>query len=264
MNETHETNRRYWDTTSEEWRRLRDEDGLLSKLLTEPELAFDGGLLSEIRDSVADLHGKNVCVVGSDDNYAAFALAGLGARVLSVDISQAQLDIAAARAAELCLDIEFVRADAAELEGVDDESSDLVVSTNGFFVWIADLTSVFCAVHRILRLDGHYVFYDIHPFSRPWDEPGAPLVMRKPYWDTGPFIGEDDAAVNFHWTIADLLNSIVSAGLSLVRLHESRSEHTRLGRSYRASKRDERPGDWRENALAGLPMWLTVNARKAG
>ena len=41
MNETHEANRRYWDSTSDDWRRLRDEDDLLSILCDEPELAFD-------------------------------------------------------------------------------------------------------------------------------------------------------------------------------------------------------------------------------
>lgn len=107
------------------------------------------------------------------------------------------------------------------------------------------------------------MFYDIHPFNRPWDEPGTPLVMKKPYWETGPLIGDGGTVVNFHWTVSDLLNSMVSAGLSIVRLRESRSGHTRMGRSYRESERDEALPDWRDDALAGLPMWLTVNSRKA-
>ena len=65
MNETHEANRRYWDSTSDDWRGLRDEDGLLSRLCDELELAFDGGLLAEIRESVGELRGKDVCVIAS-------------------------------------------------------------------------------------------------------------------------------------------------------------------------------------------------------
>ena len=39
-----------------------------------------------------DLHGKRACVIGSGDNYAAFALAGLGAQVTSTDISARQME----------------------------------------------------------------------------------------------------------------------------------------------------------------------------
>ena len=101
------------------------------------------------------------------------------------------------------------------------------------------------------------------PVNRPWGEPGSPLVMKKPYWETGPHIGDDSRAVNFHWTVSDLLNSMSYAGLNLVRLRESRSAHTRIGRSYRETEKNDGQADWREDALAGLPMWLTVNSRKA-
>lgn len=262
MNETHEKNRKYWDRASDNWRRLRDEDGLLSRLKKEPDLAFDGGLLDEIRNSTGDLYGKDVCVVGSGDNYAAFALAGLGTRVVSTDISQEQLDTAATRSKELGLDIEFSRADAATLCGISDISFDLVVSSNGFFVWISDLDAVFSSIYRILRPGGHYMFYDIHPFNRPWGESGNPLAMEKPYWATGPHIGDDGTVVNFHWVISDLLNSMTSAGLTLVRLRESRSTHTRMGRSYKDMEPNDDQADWRKDALAGLPTWLTVNSQR--
>jgi 2-polyprenyl-3-methyl-5-hydroxy-6-metoxy-1,4-benzoquinol methylase len=57
------------------------------------------------------LSGKQVCVLASGDNYAAFALAGSGAKVTSVDISPHQLQIAAERAHSLGLTIRFVQAD---------------------------------------------------------------------------------------------------------------------------------------------------------
>ena len=107
------------------------------------------------------------------------------------------------------------------------------------------------------------MFYDIHPLNRPWNEPSTPLVMKKTYWETGPLVGDDGTVVNFHWTVSDLINSMVSAGLSLVRLRESRSAHTRTGRSYKELEPDESPPDWRDDASAGLPMWLTVNSQKA-
>ncbi|MBI91677.1 MAG: hypothetical protein CME05_00485 [Gemmatimonadaceae bacterium] len=106
-----------------------------------------------------DLASAQVAVVASGDNYVAFALAGLGAKVTSIDISEQQLDVARERAAELRLEMKFYRADAADLAGVADASSDLVVSRNGFFVWISEPLAVFDAVFRILRPGGHYGFY---------------------------------------------------------------------------------------------------------
>jgi 2-polyprenyl-3-methyl-5-hydroxy-6-metoxy-1,4-benzoquinol methylase len=55
------------------------------------EVAFVGRALELIRAYCRDLAGREVCVIGSGDNYAAFALAGLGARVTSTDVSEQQL-----------------------------------------------------------------------------------------------------------------------------------------------------------------------------
>ena len=135
--EMHEANRRYWDRLSPDWKALRDRDGLWRRCAGEPELAFAGEALALIRAYCGDLHGQDVCVVGSGDNYAAFALAGLGGNVTSTDISGRQLDVARERSRQLGLDITFVRADAADLAPLPDERFDLVCSTNGFFVCIS-------------------------------------------------------------------------------------------------------------------------------
>jgi hypothetical protein len=82
---------------------------------SEPELAFEGKALQQIRRFYPVLSSRQACVMGSGDNYLAFALAGLGAQVTSVDISERQLEVADGRARALGLDLEFVRADAADL-----------------------------------------------------------------------------------------------------------------------------------------------------
>ncbi len=51
-----------------------------------------------IRRYTGDLRGKPALVIASGDNYAAFALAGMGARVTSTDISARQLEVARQRA----------------------------------------------------------------------------------------------------------------------------------------------------------------------
>ncbi len=119
-NPTHERNRRKWNATADHWREMRDEDGLWKRIPSEPEHGFDGGALELIEHHYPAMDGVDTCVIGSGDNYAAFALAGLGAAVTSVDISEEQLNVA--RAQQLELSMSFVRADAADLSDLPDAS----------------------------------------------------------------------------------------------------------------------------------------------
>ena len=143
MKEIHESNRHHWDKSSEWWEGLREEDGLWRRLPRGPELGFAGGALEMIRIVADELSGKNVCVVGSGDNYAAFPLCGMGANVTSTDISSRQLEVASNRTKQLGLPITFVQSDAADMKPVGNAEFDLVCFSNGFFVWIAELHSVF-------------------------------------------------------------------------------------------------------------------------
>lgn len=260
----HSANRDYWDAQAESWRRLRDQDQLWRECPTRPDLAFEGGAL-ELVQALGDLRGLPAAVVGSGDNYAAFALAGMGARVTSIDISARQLQVAAERAALLGLEITFVQADAADLNPIRPASFDLVCSTNGFFVWIADPGAVLAEISRVLRPGGVYVSYDIHPFQRPWKNQTVPLEMEKPYDRTGPFVEEEhgNPVYEFNWRLSDLLNPLPDSGLHLRRIIESPPKDPRfwLGPSYLPGA-DASLADWRANPRAGLPVWLTIEAVK--
>ena len=263
--EAHEANRRNWDQSALYWKQLRDRDQLWRRCPTEPEVAFAGRALEMIRATLGDLAGREVCVIGSGDNYAAFALAGLGARVTSTDISQRQLDVARERSRELGLEIRFVRTDAADLAPLGDGRFDLVCSTNGFFVWIAELDRVFRSVKRVLKPGGYYIFYDIHPFQRPWGDNRQKSVMVQSYWEVGPHTNPDGATYEFAWTLADLLNPLVGSGLLLKEIAESPADSARFWEDYSyEAATDESLNDWRRNPRAGLPVWLTVCAQHSG
>ena len=263
MNTMHDSNRRYWDVAAADWERLSDAGGLWQRCVREPDLGFAGGALELIREFGGDLSGKDVCVVGSGDNYAAFALSGMGANVTSIDISERRLEMASKRAERLDLPITFAQADAADLTPVGDAEFDLVFSSNGFFVWISDLHPVFSEILRILRPGGHYVFYDIHPFQRPWKDQLRPIEAGKSYWETGPFGDEETGSFEFHWTLADILNPLTASGFVLRRILESPAKDSRYwqGRSYLPGT-DESLLDWNENPRAALPVWLSAAARK--
>ena len=265
MNEIHEANRRHWDASASDWEHLRDHDGLWRKCHEEPSLAFDGAALAMIREFAGDLAGKRACVIGSGDNYATFALAGLGATVTSTDISEQQLLAAEKRAIGLGLDIAFVRCDAGDLSPLPDNTFDLVCSTNGFFVWIAEPARVFSAANRVLKEGGHYVFYDVHPFLRPWKDQRTPIEMGKPYFETGPFVSTESGqpVYEFHWTVSDIVNALLAAGLALRKGAENAARDSRFWENYSyLPGTDATLLDWRSNPRAGLAVWLTVVAEK--
>jgi len=262
-----DANQRYWDALSPDWQLLREQDQLWRECPAQPELAFDGEALSMIRQYLGDLRGKRACVIGSGDNYAAFALAGMGAKVTSTDISARQLEVARQRADLLGLSIEFVRADACTMDGIPDGQFDLLCSSNGFFVWISQPALVFQQVFRLLKPGGFYIFYDIHPFLRPWKDQVSPLEMEKPYTDSGPYENQDCGMTSyeFHWRLSDLLNPLLDSGLVLRQMAESPAQSARFweGHSYEPGKNDGLL-DWRVNPRAGLPVWLSVAAQKPG
>lgn len=246
---------------AEDWEERLNRDGLWRRCHREPGLAFEGGALETIREMIGTFDGKQVCVIGSGDNLAAYALAGMGARVTSTDISEERLRLASNRADALGLSMEFVRSDAARMDSLSDSSFDLVCSTNGFFVWIADLFGVSSEVARILKPGGAYVFYDVHPFTRPWKEQVAPVEMKKTYWDSGPFYGCEEDSYEHHWTLADLLNSLAQAGLVMKNVIESPARDSGYWREGNGTDdTDDSLLDWRVNPRAGLPAWLTVAA----
>jgi ubiquinone/menaquinone biosynthesis C-methylase UbiE len=220
----------------------------------QPTAAASGAVALEY---LRDIAGKRVCVLGSGDNQVVFALAGLGAQVTSVDISQNQLDIAEQRAKELALSVTFAQADVTDLSILPDASFDLVYTGGHVAVWVADLQTYYSEAVRILRPGGLFIVNEYHPFRRIWRESKDSLVVESPYLDRGPF--EYDLSDNvlrpepgtlksfeFHWTIADYINAILKAGCSLLSVDE-----------YGAYV-----GDWEGAPMQGLPEFFLMIARK--
>ncbi len=151
------------------------------------------------------------------------------------------------------------------MDPLPDNAFDLVCSSNGFLVWIADPASVYAAVHRVLRPGGHYIFYDVHPFQRPWKDQRAPIEMEKPYAETGPFEYEEEGRTTYehHWTLGGILNTLLGAGLAIRKVAEDPARDSRFWQdaSYLPGT-DGSLLDWRDNPRAGLPVWLTVAAQK--
>jgi SAM-dependent methyltransferase len=248
-------------------------------IAVEPVRAF----LHEVREMLAnafprfpDLSGLRVLVPSSGDNVAAFGFALLGASVTSTDISERQIENSAKVAADHGWgNVEFVRADSVTLESLPNGAFDLVYTSNGAHIWIGDLAAMYRSFNRVLKPGGAFVFFETHPFHRPFDESGndAPETVRikKPYTDVGPFYSnEDDGSSTYHWRTEDFLRTLLSAGFE-IRDYRDMQPHTDdigafawFGSPEDNAKDDYAVYDWHKNPWAALPSWMGMSLRKVG
>ena len=196
-------------------------------------------------------------MLGSGDNLAVFALAGMGARLTSVYISQAQLDVAASRAGETGLDIAFLRADAVDLPALGDESFDLVYTGGHVAVWISDLERYYAEACRILRRGGMLMVNEYHPFRRIWRASPDRLELACGYFERDPHRHDRSDAIpgaspgslpsyEFNWTVADYVTALMHGGCDLAAIREIGEGRER----------------WESAPMSGLPNALLLVGRK--
>ena len=234
-NPMHEANRRGWDAVSAKWQAeiearvdWRSIPDNIHLVLDDVELKYLG-----------DVSGRSACVLGSGDNMVSFGLASAGARVTSVDISQTQLNIAAERAGELGLKIDFHRADVTDLGcldgpgdpgGLPDAGFDIVYTGGHVAVWVSDLKRYYGEGIRILKPGGLFMVNEYHPFRRLWKHGSGPLEQEFHYFDHGPLTYDRSEELpegtgplpsyEFHWTVSDMTRALLEGGCELLAMEE--------------------------------------------
>ncbi|MBC7255385.1 MAG: class I SAM-dependent methyltransferase [Chloroflexi bacterium] len=227
-NPFHEANRKGWDAVSKRWQADPALEEVRRRCIQDPSLAL-GEL--ELR-YLGEVRGKRIAVLGSGDHLVVFALAGMGAQVTSVDISQVQLDEAARRAEELGLKgIAFLRADVTDLSVLKDGAFDIVYTGGHVAIWVSDLRRFYREGARILKRDGLFLVNEYHPFRRVWADVPDRLEIGYPYYHRGPYVWDRAEEVpgaepgsltsyEYHWTVEDYVAALLESGCRLKALHE--------------------------------------------
>ncbi len=253
MNPYHQSNRARWNAAAPKWKAMIDRRGNWREITERPELAF----AEQERKYFKDIADKKVAVLGSGDNMAVLALAGMDARVTSVDISEKQLDIARERAEALGLDIAFLQADVTGLSALPDAAFDLVYTGGHVAVWVSNLQQYYSEAVRILRPGGLFLVNEYHPFRRIWKKGIGKLEVEVSYYNRGPFRYEYSNDIlepkagrypcyEFHWTVSDLVQAMLCAGCRLIE----------------AAEFGTHVGDWEAAPLEGLPENILLIGRK--
>lgn len=173
------------------------------------------------------------------------ALVGHGARsVVGVDYSEVAAGAARRRARELHVDCCYVVAEVPPAP-LRDGCADLVYTGKGALIWMRDLDAWAGDVARLLRPAGHLVVYESHPMVPlwTWDEDEARVRSDRDYFgrshvnDTFPGNG----AIEWQWTLGQIVNAVITAGLDLHHLAEHAEPFWRPGEVDAAAWRGRLP-----------------------
>ena len=237
-NDPHEANRRYWNERTDLWEERSDREGRWSRCHEEPDLAFEGGALQLIQEVSGGVCNKRVCVIGSGDNMAAFALAGLGGsshvdRHFGKAVGDRLAQGGIAPVVHLVRPGGFGRHGVVGRFQLRTSYARPTASLSGYPTWKRSSAKSPESSSRAAATCSS----TSTPFNAPGRNRRTPVEMEKPYWATGPFRKPGNDSCNFHWTLADLLNPMAAAGLTLVRLLESpASRHPVTGGIHPAVK----------------------------
>ena len=183
-----------------------------------------GMLDSWILNALGDVSGKHVVDIGCGEGRFSRLLAGRGAQVTGVDLTEPFIE----RARSLSVGNDtYVIGDAEDLAGIESDSFDFAAS----YIVLVDLLDYrrsIGAAYRVLKPGGRFVICNVHPMrtSVPygWINQGGRKLFYAldKYTDEGPreFNWWGRNFINIHRTLSSYVSAFLEAGFVLEGLEE--------------------------------------------
>ncbi|MCP4598942.1 MAG: class I SAM-dependent methyltransferase [Proteobacteria bacterium] len=246
-----------------------------SKSYNIDKLKRGGHLLDEIQMSeVGDVTGKSMlhlqCHIGTDS----LSWARLGASVTGVDFSERSIEIADKLKSDLSLDAHFINCNVYDLPKHVDKTFDIVYTSQGVLCWLSDLHSWAKLIFKYLKPNGFFYLMESHPFLYVLDDSGSrELNVKNSYFhnnepdkwlDDSPDYSDENYVTStpsyeWQWTISDIVNSLISAGLQI----EFVNEYDKI--FYKAHPDMKQANDewwYLPKTKPGIPLIFTMKARR--
>lgn len=187
------------------------------------------------RQEIGDVAGKNLLHLQCHFGLDTMSWARLGAKVTGVDFSDKAIALAGSLAAELDIPAQFFCCNLYDLLTVLSGKFDIVLASGGVLSWLPDLRRWAEIIANFLEPGGFFYIREYHPVAYIFDDAEglkAPVV-RYPYFHSPvPMRFEDQGSyadrtarirsVSHEWahSLADIVNSLLAAGLRIEYLHE--------------------------------------------
>jgi SAM-dependent methyltransferase len=189
---------------------------------------------------LGDVQGLDVVELGCGTAYFSAWLAKLGARVVGVDPTPAQLDTARRMVRETGIELELVQAPG-ESVPMPDSSCDLVVSEYGAATW-ADPREWIPEAARLLRSGGRLVFLHTTPLAHLCFPDTGPVTtsLRRPYFGLGRTEWPGEEGVEYQLSHGEWIEVLRASGFDVERLVELRAPADATTHPYY----DHVPAEW--------------------
>lgn len=199
---------------------------------------FKQGKLSLLpieREELGDVAGKSLLHLLCHFGLDTLSWARLGANVTGVDFSDKAIDLARSLSRETGLQSNFICADIYNLPKVLDETFDIVFASYGVLCWLPDIEEWARIVSRFLKPGGTFYIVELHPFINVFDNQRGISELNVYYsyfhsaapdkWESDGSYADREAILShpsYEWiySIGDIINAILSAGLKIEFLHE--------------------------------------------
>lgn len=191
-------------------------------------------LADYVIELVGEVSGRKLLdICCACDATQAFSWANLGADVTACDISPVAIKIAQRNAERIGLPVDFRVADAQMLDPIEDESFDIVFAT--YLMWFEDIGLACRNWFRVLRPGGLLLVDTFHPVTSCLKAIDGRVVPERSYHDTAPEYydfdgtplarqhggwGQTTPIVEFHHTLAEIVNAALDAGFRLKKVEE--------------------------------------------
>ena len=206
-------------------------------------------LFPEEERLLGDLSGALVAHLQCNSGGDSLSLAGLGAKVTGVDLSDRAVLSARSLSEASGLPARFVRADVYDWLAETAETGrrfEVVFASYGVVCWLPDLTSWAGGIEAVLAPGGRFVLVDFHPAADVFDEGwnlardypsgGDPLLLEE---GVGDYVAGSTGALTpagfaegvggfrnpepchlFRWGLGEVVTALAGAGLEITALEE--------------------------------------------
>ncbi len=196
-------------------------------------LAGDPWLPQRIVKEVGDVNGASLLHLQCHFGLDTLAWARRGADVTGVDFSPKA--IAAARELSVKAEIpaQFVLSDIYQLPEHLKGTFDIVFTSIGVLCWLRDLKAWARIIAHYLKPGGFFYIMDGHPLLYTFDDEGHWTFIVSYFHQDAPYIWDDadpdymdtsyivqNPSYEWQWTVSDIINAILDAGLQLVFFNE--------------------------------------------
>ncbi len=265
-----EQNRRYWNEVTPAHR--DSEFYGVDRFLAGQTVLY----AREIED-LGNLHGKRLIHLQCHFGLDTLSWAREGAEVTGADLSDVSIQTACEIAKAAKIPARFFCCNVYDLPGpLKGETFDVVYTSRGVLCWLRDLGRWAEIIAELLAPGGRFYLVDTHPMFYMWQE-GGPLppfrVEGGYYHNPEPLIEEPSGTADYaggnyipqertyewRWTIADILNALIRAGLVIDELRE---EDGLFHDAWDGMVKGD-DGLWRVTGYENrVPMTITVQAHK--